>query len=58
MQKIELHVDVPEADLLDASEEIRRLIELDPELCAPLRGLLLGLDDAITDAFSAERAAA
>lgn len=58
MQKIELRVDVFEADLLDASEELRRLIDLDPELCPPLRGLLLGLDDAITEAFSAERAAA
>ena len=58
MEKIELRIDVPEADLLDASEEIRRLIELDPELCSPLRGLLLGLDDSITEAFAAERAAA
>jgi hypothetical protein len=51
MRTIELHLDMDEGDLLDASEEILQLVEGDPELCPPLRHLLVAIDDAITDAL-------
>jgi hypothetical protein len=52
MPHVHLQAEVPESELLDASEQIRRLVERDGELFPALRDLLLALDDAITDAFA------
>ncbi len=57
MCRIQLQLDVPEAELLDASDDVQRLIDGEGEFCPPLRDLLAALDDAITVAFVEEAAA-
>ena len=53
MRMIEVQMMVPEDVLVDAGEDVGRLLEQQAEVdvSPPLRSLLLALDDAITDAF-------
>jgi hypothetical protein len=48
---IQLRLRVPEPDMLDASDDLQRLLDREGEVCPPLRDLLLSLDDAMTEAF-------
>jgi hypothetical protein len=54
--KLELRLALPEAELLDASDDLQRLLEQEEhEWLGPAsRHLLLALNDAITDAFETE----
>lgn len=51
MPHVHLQAEVAEVELLDASEQIWRLVERDGEIFPALRDLLLALDEAITDAL-------
>jgi hypothetical protein len=58
MRTIEFRAAAEPAALLDASDDIQRLLDReDAEVSPPLRTLLLALDDAITGAFAATLAA-
>ena len=52
MAMIEVHLTVDERELLDAAEDLERLLERDDDDVAPsLRDLLVAVDDAITDVY-------
>ena len=53
MRVIEVRLTVPESELLDAAEDVERLLDqaAEDDLSPPLRDVLLALDDAITDSL-------
>jgi hypothetical protein len=60
MSTIELRLSVDERELLDAAEDLERLLDADgdDDFAPSLRDLLVALDDAITAVYSAHVRAA
>lgn len=56
MCRIQVQIEAADDELLDASDNIRELIDSDGELGVTLREVLLAVDDAITDVFVEARA--
>ena len=59
MEILDLRLSFRENELLEAGEEIARLLDLegDDELLPPLRAILHAVDDAITAAYQLRHAA-
>jgi hypothetical protein len=52
MRTVDVRLELSEEDLLDAGEDLERLLERERDVTPSLRSLLYALDDAITRAFT------
>lgn len=52
MEMLDLRLRLPKDDLLDASDEVARLLDREyDELLPPFRRILFAIDEAITEAY-------